>query len=590
MKITFVLQLLFLAIAAGLCAQTLPADLVLRGGNVYTGDTRLPRVEAVAIAEEKIAVIGTSEEVRQWIGPHTRVIDLECRFVMPGFNDAHTHLGGAARGILSVDVEATRSMADFQRRIRNRIGDFKAGEWITGQGWDHSLWRENRVPTRADLDEVSRRHPMFFTRVDGHSAVANSPALEKAGITRRTPDPEGGEIVRDALGEPTGLLKEKATGLVSRLIPDLTPDQRKRGLALTLAEAARRGVTSVQDNSRWEDFLILRELRREGKLTVRVTEWLPFTAPLDRLEWMRKTGGTKDSWLKTGALKGVTDGSGGSLSAAMLEPFANALDNRGMLLFDPEELKEMVIERDAAGFQIALHAIGDRANRAALDAFEAALRANGREDARHRIEHAQFVHADDRSRFRELGVIASMQPSHILADLRWAPTILGPEREHEAYPWKSMQDAGARLAFGTDYPVEPINPLRGLYASVTREFIDGGPRGGWLPEEKIGIKDTIGAYTVGAAYAEFEEHRKGTLMPGMLADLVVLSRDITRVPPREILTTEILLTVVGGKIVYEKTQPEESGRRIHGADCCCAISLFSAKRNRILLDPAARFY
>ncbi len=556
MKKTFVLQLLFLGIAAGLCAQNPPADLVLTGGNIYTGDIRLPRAEAIAIAEGKVVATGTSEEIGQWVGPQTRVIHLKGRFVMPGFNDAHTHLGGAGRGMLSVRVEATRSVAEFQRRIRDRVSDYRAGEWITGGGWDHSLWRENRVPTRGDLDAVSRRHPMFFTRVDGHSGVANSLALEKAGITRLTLDPEGGEIVRDTMGEPTGWLKEKATRLVSRLIPDLTPEQRKRGLSLALAEAARHGVTSVQDNSGWEDFLTLLELKREGKLTVRVTEWLPFTAPLERLVEMRRTGGTKDSWLKTGALKAVTDGSGGSGSAAMLDPFANAPQNRGILLFNPEELRKMVVERDAAGFQITLHAIGDRANRVALDAFEAALRANRRADARHKIEHAQFVHADDRSRFRELGVIASMQPSHVLADLRWAPTLLGPEREYEAYSWKSLQDAGAHLAFGTDYPVEAINPLRGLYASVTREFIDGGPRGGWLPEEKIGIEDAIRAYTVGSAYAEFEEHRKGTLMPGMLGDLVVLSRDITRVSPREILATEILLTVVGGKIVYEKTQPE----------------------------------
>jgi hypothetical protein len=270
---------------------------------------------------------------------------------------------------------------------------------------------------------------------------------------------------------------------------------------------------------------------------------------------MRKEGGATDPWLKTGALKGVADGSGGSLSAAMLEDFANAPGNKGILRFDPEGLKKMVAEREAAGFQIALHAIGDRANRVALDAFEAARKLNppppGR-NPRHRIEHAQFVHADDFARFRGLGVIASMQPCHLLNDLRWAPTILGPERFHEAYAWQSFRKHAVVLAFGTDYAVEPLNPMRGLYAGIAREFESGGPAGGWLPEEKITIQDAIRAYTWGSAYAEFEEHRKGTLSPGKFADLVVLSRDITRASAAEVLRTEALLTMVGGRVVYEK--------------------------------------
>lgn len=528
------------------------AALVLTNGNIYTVDPRLGRVEALAITQGKIAAVGTNEEIQHWSGPQTKVIDLEGKFVMPGFNDAHTHFGGAGLALLSVNVEGTRSLAEFQERIRARLEEFQPGEWITGRGWDHSLWKENRVPTRAELDAVSTAHPMLFSRVDGHSAVANSLALEKAGITRDTPDPEGGEIVRDASGEPTGWLKEKAVGLVSRLIPAPTREQRKQGLQLVLAQAARWGVTSIQDNSSWEDFLAFRELKEEGNLTLRVTEWLPFDASLDELERMQQEGGSTDPWLKTGALKGLTDGSGGSLSAAMLEPFANAPDNRGILRYDPEQLKKMVVDRDAAGFQIALHAIGDRANRVALDAFESALKINKRRNARHRIEHAQFVHRDDVPRFQQLGVIASVQPSHLLNDLRWAPTILGPERYHEGYPWNTLRQSGAVLAYGTDYAVEPLNPLRGLYASLAREFEDGGPLGGWLPEEKVSIAEAIRAYTWGSAYAEFEEHRKGTLAPGKFADLVVLSQDITRLPASEVLRTEVLLTMVGGTIFYEK--------------------------------------
>ncbi|MFB3140835.1 MAG: amidohydrolase [Candidatus Acidiferrales bacterium] len=556
MKRALLLLVLLLGLAAGLLSAPPDADVVLTNGNIYTVDVRLGRVEAIAITRGKIAAVGTTEEMQHWVGPETKVIDLEGKFVMPGFNDAHTHLANAGQGSLSVNVEGTRSVADFQERIRARLSEFEPGTWVVGRGWDHSLWEENRMPTKADLDAVSTSHPMFFTRVDGHSAVANSLALERAGITRSSEQPEGGEIVRDADGEPTGWLKENATGLVSGLIPAPTSEQRKRGLLLALAEAARYGVTSVQDNSSWEDFLALRELKQEGKLTLRVTEWLPFDAPLNRLEEMRKEGGATDPWLKTGALKGVTDGSGGSLSAAMLDPFANAPDNRGILLYDPEQLKKMVVDRDAAGFQIALHAIGDRANRVALDAFEAALKINKRRNARHKIEHAQFVHRDDFARFKELDVLASMQPCHLLADMRWAPTILGSEREYEGYAVGTMRKAGARLAFGTDYPVEHINPLRGLYAAVTREFEDGGPEGGWLPGEKVSLEEAIRAYTLGSAFAEFEERRKGTLSPGKFADLIVLSQDITNVSPPELLRTDVLLTMVGGKIVYQKEQAD----------------------------------
>ena len=556
MKRALLLLVLLLGLAAGLLSEPSDADVVLTNGNIYTVDVRLGRVEAIAITRGKIAAVGTAEEMQHWVGPETKVIDLEGKFVLPGFNDAHTHLANAGQGSLSVNVEGTRSIAEFQQRIRARLSEFEPGTWVVGRGWDHSLWEENRMPTKADLDAVSTSHPMFFTRVDGHSAVANSLALEQAGITRSSEQPEGGEIVRDADGEPTGWLKENATGLVSGLIPAPTSEQRQRGLLLALAEAARYGVTSVQDNSSWEDFQALRELKQEGKLTLRVTEWLPFDAPLNRLEEMRKEGGATDPWLKTGALKGVTDGSGGSLSAAMLEPFANAPDNRGILLYDPEQLKKMVVDRDAAGFQIALHAIGDRANRVALDAFEAALKINKRRNARHKIEHAQFVHRDDFARFKELDVIASMQPCHLLADMRWAPAILGPEREYEGYAIGTMRKAGARLAFGTDYPVEHINPLRGLYAAVTREFEDGGPEGGWLPEEKVSIEEAIRAYTLGSAFAEFEERRKGTLSPGKFADLIVLSQDITNVSPSELLRTDVLLTMVGGKIVYQKEQAD----------------------------------
>jgi hypothetical protein len=528
------------------------ADLVVTNGVIYTGDDRLGRVQALAVRDGVIIAVGTSAEIKHWVGPGTRVLDLKGSFAMAGFNDAHTHFGSGGQGLLAVNVEGARSLAEFQARIRARLAEFEPGEWVVGRGWDQSLWPENRMPTRADLDAVSTKHPMIFGRVDGHSAVANSLALTLAAITRDTPNPAGGEIVRDPQGEPTGWLKENAEEMVWRLVPPPAPEQRKRGLLLAMEQAARWGVTSIQDNSSWEDFLAFRQLKNEGKLTLRVTGWLNFRAPVGELDNLRREGGSSDPWLKTGALKGVTDGSGGSLSAAMLEPFATDASNRGILLYDPDELKNMAAEREAAGFQLALHAIGDRANRIALDAFAAARQANQRRNTRHRIEHAQFIHRDDVPRFRELGVVASVQPCHVLSDLRWAPKILGPEREYEGYPYGSLAHAGAILAFGTDFPVEPLHPLRNLYAAVAREFETGGPASGWLPDEKLSLENGIRAYTWGSAYAEFEEQRKGTLTPGRFADIVVLSQDITRVPPRELLQTDVLLTLVGGKVVYEK--------------------------------------
>ncbi len=533
-----------------------PADLVLLNARIYTVDTHLKLAQALAIREGRIIAVGTSEEMQHWTGPDTKVLDLEGKLVLPGFNDAHTHLAHAGAELISVNLKDTRSVAEFQQRIRTRLPDYQPGEWMTGSGWDQSLWAENRYPTRADLDPVSAEHPMMFTRVDGHSAIVNSRALALAGITRDTPNPEGGEIVRDPYGEPTGWLKEGATALVARLIPAPTMEWRKRALAAALAEAARYGVTSVQDDSvrfgSWENFLAMRELKNEGQLTLRITEWLPFDLPVEKLKEMQREGGTDDPWLRLGALKYQIDGSGGSRTAAMLEPFAVEPGNRGMMFYEPGELKRLVIERDAAGFQMALHAIGDRAIRVTLDAFAAARQANGRRDARHKIEHVQYVHRDDVPRFRELGVLASMQPCHLLAEIRWTGTLIGREREHEAYAVNSLLKAGAVVAFGTDYPVENIPPLRNLYAAVAREFEAGGPAGGWQPQEKINIEQALRAYTWGSAFAEFSEARKGTLTPGKFADLVVLSKDITRLPARELLDAEVLLTMVGGRVVFEK--------------------------------------
>jgi predicted amidohydrolase YtcJ len=543
-----------------------PATLVLTNGKIFTGVAAQPWAKAVAIRGDSIVAITSedpSEQVKSWLGPSTLVIDLHGQFAMPGFNDAHIHLAYAAYQKGEVDLGGVPSLGELQERIRVRLKDIAPGEWIIGPGWDHTLWPVKKFPNRHDIDAISTDHPMFLERTDGHVAVVNSRALDIAGITRATPDPPGAHIERDAItGEPTGMLEEDAAmNLVYQRIPPYSEAKRLRAFGLVIDEASQIGVTSVQDNSvmslpdddnfGWQNFLVMQRMQREGQLKVRITEWLPFSFPLARLEEMRRVGGTTDSWLKTGALKALLDGSLGSRTAAMLAPYSDDPTKTGILRLDPVETTRMAIDRDSAGFQIAFHAIGDRANRIALDVFAAALKANGPRDRRDRIEHAQVVASDDFARYTALGVIASMQPSHLLDDERWANDRLGPERIKGAYAWHTMEKDGIRLVFGTDYPVESINPMRGIYACVTRELPGGGPPGGWEPQEKLSIDDCLRAYTAGSAYAEFEEQRKGTIAPGMLADIVVFPVDITRIPPRDLLTTRVAMTIAGGRVVYE---------------------------------------
>ncbi|MHB8412222.1 MAG: amidohydrolase [Candidatus Acidiferrales bacterium] len=530
------------------------ADLVLMNGDTYTVVSQRPRAQAIAIQGEKIVAVGSNADVHGWIGTRTRVIDLHGRFAMPGFNDAHVHLASAGMAKLTVNFEGAKSLGEFQQRIREALKNYKTGEWITGSGWDHTLWPEKRFPTRWDLDAVSKDHPMIFSRVDGHVAVANSMALQIAGVTKDTRDPSAGHIMRDAkTGEPNGMLEEDAAmSLVYRHVPPASHELRRRAIELALADAVSHGVTSIQDYSTWRDFLIYRELKQEGKLPLRITEWLTFTEPLAKLEDERREGGTTDPWLKTGSLKAFMDGSLGSRTAAMLAPYSDDPSTSGILRMQPKELNEMSIERDKAGFQLNFHAIGDKANRVALDAFAAVRAANGPRDRRDRIEHAQVVAPQDFARFAKLDVIASMQPVHLLDDQRWASARLGPERSKGAYAWNTMRKDGVRLAFGTDFPVEGIDPLRGLYECVTRELPEGGPAGGWEPQEKLPMDVCISDYTIGSAYAEFEENRKGEIKPGMFADIVVYPADITRMPPAELLRTSVDMTVTGGRIVYER--------------------------------------
>jgi len=533
-----------------------PKTTVYLHGRIYTNDPKQPWAAAMAVTGDKIRCIGTLEHILLDCGgsePGVETIQLQGRFLMPGFNDAHTHLGEGGADLLAVRLNGATSIEEVQRRLAEAVAQHKEGEWITGSGWDHTLWPDKKFPNKQQLDAVAPKNPVLLTHISGHVAVANSLALKKAEITSETPNPGGGEIERDANGDATGMLKEgPAKQLVEVRIPDLSPEQMRRGVDLVLEDAAKNGVTSAQDYSPWEYFQVYKLLKEQKKLTLRITEWLTFNLPVAQLQNMRAQGGTTDPWLRTGALKAFTDGALGSRTAAMLAPYSDDPSTSGILINDPEKLRAMAIERDKAGFQLAFHAIGDRANRVALDVFEAVVKANGQRDRRDRIEHAQVVSREDFPRFAQWKVIASMQPSHETNDMRWAEQRVGPERAKGTYAWATMQKNGARLAFGTDFDVEPINPMRGLYACVTRELPDGGPKGGWQPQEKISLEDCILAYTTGSAYAEFEEGKKGELKEGEYADFIVLSNDLTKVPPSEYLKTQVLRTIVGGRVVYEK--------------------------------------
>jgi predicted amidohydrolase YtcJ len=512
------------------------------------------RVKALAVSGGNIIAAGTNEEIQKLKGPKTQVIDLGGHFVMPGFNDAHVHLGSGGFEKLNVDLVGSKSLDEMKQRIAARVKTAAPGEWIVGRGWDHTLWAEQKTPVRADIDAVTGDHAAIFNRVDGHIAIANSAALKAAGITAQTPDPHGGKIDRDDKGEPTGILRETAMGLVGEKIPPPSMAQRRKAAELALEDAARSGITSAQDNSDWEDFLTYEQMEKEGKLTLRIAEWLPFDAPIEQLIKMRQHHSAKDPMLHTTMLKGFMDGSLGSRTAAMLAPYDDDPKNAGIPRYEQEKLNTMAAERVKHGFQLGFHAIGDRGARMALDAFAYADEQNHKEKtlgllARDRIEHDQVIAPEDFAKFKKLGVIASVQPNHLLTDMNWAESHIGPARAKHSYPWKEFEDNVIPLAFGTDYPVEPITPFRGVYAAITRKNEAGTKE--YYPEQKLSIHEAIAAYTTGSAFAEFAEKQKGTLTRGMLADFVVLDRDITKVAPPEILKTRVLRTVVGGKTVYE---------------------------------------
>lgn len=559
-----------IAIAQTLTAQSASsstnstkADLIFTHANIYTGAIgtgalgSTKRAEAIAIRGDRILAVGTRDEITRLKGPQTQVIDLAGHFVMPGFNDAHMHLASAGLEKLTLNLVGAKTLDEFRDRLRAKAESAAPGEWIVGEGWDETLWPVKTTPTRWDLDEVSGDHPVFLVRVDGHIGVANTRALQLAEVTVATKDPEGGKIDRDEGGTPTGILRESAQGLIRSAIPQPTLDVRREAIETALADLASHGVTSAQDFSSWEDFQVYEELEKEGRLTARISEWLPFNDSLEEIKRKRDSHPQSDLMLHTGMLKGFMDGSLGSKTAAMLEPYSDDPGNTGIPQYDPAKLNAMTRERVLAGYQIGFHAIGDRGVQMALDAFAEAEKAakdakvkaaDGSSDYRLRVEHAQVTTPQQIARFKELKVIASMQPSHLLTDMNWAESRLGPKRAATSYAWAEFLKHGVVLAFGTDYPVEPVTPFRGLYSAVTRMSEDGKKT---YVGQRLTIEQAIAAYTTGAAFAEFAEKQKGKLEPGMLADLIVLDRDLTAAAPPKILEIKVLRTVVGGKTVYE---------------------------------------
>lgn len=536
-----------------LFAGQLAPDLIILNAAVRTMDDACPAAEAVAIAGNQIAAIGTTSEMRALVGTKTRVIDAGGKSVLPGFNDAHVHWLTGGFSITNVNLRPARSPEEFARLIGEFAKGLPKGRWVLEGSWDHENWPGAPLPTRQMIDSVTPDNPVFVNRLDGHMGLANSLALKLAGITKATKDVPGGQIVRDASGEPTGVLKDAAMSLVEKVIPSPSWNEKLAAARAATEFAASLGVTSVQDMSAGDDVGLYQFLLEHNELKTRIY------AVRSVVSWdvLGKTGvraGFGNAWLRIGGLKGFSDGSLGSTTALFFEPYADAPDTSG-LLFDqmlPEGIMlKRVLGADLAGLQVMIHAIGDKANSVVLDLYQEVAKANGARDRRFRIEHAQHLRAGDIPRFGKQQVIASMQPYHCADDGRWCGKRIGPARSKGTYAFRSLLDSGAVLAFGSDWTVAPLNPLTGIKAAVTRQTLDGKNPDGWIPEQKITLDEAVRAFTVGSAHAEFQEKVKGSLTPGKLADLVMLDRDIYKTDPASLDQVKALLTIVDGKVVFE---------------------------------------
>ena len=532
------------------------ADLVIAGGLVWTGlSSGAPRPGAVAVAHGKILAVGDSTELARYLGSTTRVARANGGLVMPGFADGHTHFIGGGFQLASVDLRSAATPQEFVRRLRDYAGRLNRGEWIVGGDWDHTLWPGQPLPRHEWIDSVTPNNPVFVNRLDGHEALANAAAMRAAGITRDTPTPAGGEILRDAkTGEAIGIFKDQALDLIGRAIPPPSPERRDSALARALAEAASLGVTATAHMSAsWEDLASYRRLEQAGRMTLRVALYLPLEHWREVADTVRRSrqGGGND-WVRVGGLKGYVDGSAGSRTAYFFEPYSDSAGYSGLMQNTPQDLANWVGNADSAGLQVAVHAIGDRANALILSIYDSVAKAHGPRDRRFRIEHAQHLRSGDIPLFGTLGVIPSMQPYHAIDDGRWVERRIGPVRIKTTYAFRTLLDTGAKLAFGSDWTVAPLDPIVGVYAAVTRRTLDGKNPGGWVPEQKVTVAEALRAYTAGNAYATFSEKKWGVLAPGYYADIVVLDRDLFTMPPESLSAARVAVTVVGGKVVYER--------------------------------------
>ena len=550
----------FCSLSAG--AQA-PADLMVVNARVYTMDGRGAVAQALAVHGRRITAIGKTEEIRRTAGPRTRVVDAGGRAVLPGFNDAHVHFLQGGFQLSAVDLRDAATPEEFARRIAAFAGKLAKGGWVLGGDWDHELWPSAPLPRREWIDAATAATPVFVSRLDGHMALANTAALRLAGVTRATKDPPGGLIVREPrTGEPTGVLKDAAMALVERVIPGASLEEKLSAARAATKHAASLGVTSVQDMSAGADLRVYQMLMERGELLTRIYAATP-AAQWERLAQTGLRRAFGSPMLRTGALKAFADGSLGSTTALFDEPYNDAPQTSGLPsdeMMPPGKMEARILGADKAGLQICVHAIGDRANAEILGMFERAIAANGPGDRRFRIEHAQHLRPGDLPRFAALGVIASMQPYHAADDGRWAEKRIGPARIQTTYAFRSLLDAGAVLAFGSDWTVAPLDPLLGIRAAVTRQTIDGRNPGGWVPRQKITVEEAVRAYTRGSAYAEFAEGEKGTLEPGKLADVVILSHDILSGGAEALASARVLLTVMDGRVVYSRLGESEAAR------------------------------
>ena len=548
MRRLLIVGLLCLTFAS--CARK--ADIIISGGMIWTGlSSGAPQKGGVALAGGTILAIGDDAQIARYRGSKTESIQADGGLVLPGFTDGHTHFVDGGFQLASVSLRDAGTPQEFIRRLKEFAKTLKPGDWITGGDWDHTLWRGQPLPRHEWIDSVTPDNPAFLSRVDGHEALANAAAMRAAGVTKDTPTPPGGEILRDAkTGDPLGIFKDRALDLVGRAIPEPSAEQRDSALARALAYAASLGVTATAHMSAsWADLASYRRLERAGRLTLRAALYLPLDAWRAVAETVSHAG-PGDAWVTIGGVKGYMDGSAGSRTAYFFEPYSDSTGYRGLMQHPEADMRRWIGSTDSAGLQVAVHAIGDRANAILLAIYDSVAQAHGPRDRRFRIEHAQHLRAQDIPLFGKLGAIASVQPYHAIDDGRWVQQRIGPVRIQTTYAFRTLLDTGGRLAFGSDWTVAPLDPILGVYAAVTRRTLDGKHPDGWVAAQKISVGEALRAYTAGNAYAMFADHHRGTLTPGADADVVVLDRNLFAMPIDSLDRARVRFTIVGGKIVY----------------------------------------